>query len=138
METVTVETIVKGDIKIVWDFWTAPQHIVKWAFASDDWECTNATNDLRVGGIFSSTMGAKDKSASFDFGGVYTAILEGKYINYTLNDGRKVTIDFKEEVGCIHIVEEFEPENENPKEMQRAGWQAILDNFKNVYVSRLD
>ena len=129
-QAIKIETIVKGDIAKIWKFWTEPEHITKWAFASDDWECSKASNDLRVGGKFSSTMGAKDKSAEFDFGGTYTGVEEGKYINYTLDDGREVTVDFKEEVGCVHISQEFEPENENPIEMQHDGWQAILDNFK--------
>ncbi len=126
----TVETIVKGDMDKIWQLWTKPEHIMKWAFASDDWEAPEATNDAQTGGKFSTTMSAKDKSQSFVFGGTYSGVEEGKYINYTLDDGRKVMIDFKEDLGAVHITERFEPENENPPEMQHAGWQAILDNFK--------
>lgn len=127
---ITIETIVKGEMPQIWEWWTTPKHIMNWAFASSDWECTNATNDLTVRGKFSSTMAAKDKSTSFDFGGTYTGVEEGKYINYMLDDGRKVTVDFKQELLCVHIMQTFEAEGENSEEMQRTGWQAILDNFK--------
>ena len=128
---ITVETTVNAPIDRVWEYWNEPEHITKWAFASDDWHCPAAENDLRKGGSFSSTMAAKDGSFSFDFGGVYDDIEVDEYIAYTIGDGRKVTVKFSSEDGkTTHIVETFEAEGTNPVEMQQAGWQAILNNFK--------
>jgi uncharacterized protein YndB with AHSA1/START domain len=131
-KSITVQTVVKADIKTVWDFWNNPEHIKQWLHASDDWECPKAVNDLKVGGRFSFTMGAKDKSVSFDLGGTYTAVEEGKLIAYTMDgeDARKVSISFEPVEGGVKVVETFDIEHENPEEMQRAGWQAIVDNFK--------
>ncbi len=128
--TITVLTVVKTPIEKVWEFWTKPKDIVHWAYASDDWEAPAAENDLRVGGKFTTTMAAKDKSASFDFTGVYTIIKEQELIEYDIDDGRHVKVEFTELPEGVKITETFEPENENPEKMQRSGWQAILDNFK--------
>ncbi len=129
-KTITIETIVQADLEKVWNFWNSPEHIEQWLHASDDWGCTKATNDLKVGGRFSSTLGAKDKSVSFDLMGTYTDIEPHKLIAYTLDDGRTVKTSFTPTENGIHIVETFEMENENSEEKQRSGWQAILDNFK--------
>jgi uncharacterized protein YndB with AHSA1/START domain len=128
--TITVQSVVKAPIEKVWEFWTKPEHVVHWAFASDDWEAPAAENDLRVGGKFKTTMAAKDKSTSFDFTGVYTNVKEHELIEYDIDDGRHVKVEFTELPEGVKITETFEPENENPEEMQRSGWQAILDNFK--------
>lgn len=127
---ITVATTVNKDIKTVWKFWNEPEHITKWAFASDDWECPHAQNDLAIGGILKITMAAKDGSASFDVIGTYTNIIPHELIEYTMEDGRKVTIEFESAEEGTKITETFDSENENPVEMQRDGWQAILDNFK--------
>jgi uncharacterized protein YndB with AHSA1/START domain len=127
---ITVETIVKSPISKVWEYWNNSSHIMHWAFASDDWEARASENDLRVGGKFKTTMAAKDKSASFDFTGVYTVVKENKLIEYDMEDGRHVKVEFKELPKGVKVVETFDPENENSEEMQRNGWQAILDNFK--------
>ena len=129
-ESITVKTNVNAPVKKVWRLWSQPEHITKWAAASDDWHTTKAENDLRTGGKFSSRMEAKDGSFGFDFGGVYDEVRENEYIEYTLGDGRKVTIDFTAEGDKTGIVQTFDPESENPREMQQGGWQAILDNFK--------
>ncbi len=131
-KTLTVETKVKKDMATVWDLWTKPEHIVKWLFASDDWECPHAENDLRVGGKFLSRMSAKDGSVGFDLTGEYTEVQDQKFIAYVMDDGRKVSVTFDEVAagGGVHIIESFEMENENSEELQRSGWQAILDNFK--------
>jgi uncharacterized protein YndB with AHSA1/START domain len=121
---------VNAPVEKVWQFWNEPEHIKGWAFASDDWHAPNAENDLRVDGKFSTTMAAKDGSFSFDFGGVYTDVQEYKYIAYTIGDGRKVEITFNGNGDNTEVVETFEPEGMNPLEMQQAGWQAILNNFK--------
>lgn len=126
---ITVETTVKAPIEKVWKYWNEPEHITKWAFASDDWEAPAAENDLRVGGKFKTVMAAKDKSAEFDMAGVYTAVEEGTLIEYEFGD-RRAKIVFETVPEGVRVVESFDPEKENPEEMQRAGWQAILDNFK--------
>lgn len=127
---ITIETIVKASIEDVWEAWTNPISICKWNHASDDWHTTKAENDLQVGGKFSSRMEAKDGSFGFDFFGIYDYIQKNKVINYTMGDGRKAFITFSAENDGIKIVESFEAENENPIEMQRFGWLAILENFK--------
>ncbi|HTE48426.1 MAG TPA: SRPBCC domain-containing protein [Candidatus Paceibacterota bacterium] len=131
MKKIEVQTTVSADIKRVWEFWNAPIHITKWAFASGDWECPHAVNDLIEGGKFLTRMSAKDGSSSFDFTGTYTKVVPFEKIEYTTDDGRTVSIDF-EKMGdnSVKISEEFELENINPEKMQRDGWQTILNNFK--------
>jgi uncharacterized protein YndB with AHSA1/START domain len=127
---IVIKITVHAPISKVWECWTQPEHITKWNFASDDWECPKASNDLRVGGKFSSTMAAKDGSASFDFEGIYSQVVDHKKITYGLADGREIETTFEEIDGGVLITETFDPENENSREMQQGGWQAILDNFK--------
>jgi uncharacterized protein YndB with AHSA1/START domain len=135
-EAITVQTTVKAPIEKVWACWNEPQHIGGWAFAQDDWEASSGGNDLRVGGRFSTRMQAKDGSAGFDFGGTYSAVQEHRLIEYTLGEvagtdaGRQVRIEFEQTPAGVVVTETFEPENVYPAEMQRAGWQAILDNFR--------
>lgn len=127
---ITVKTTVTTSIEKTWDFWTNPEHITKWNNASDDWHCPKAMNDLKTGGKFNFTMAAKDNSMSFDFEGTYTNVIEFKLIEYTIVDGRKVKISFEETQNGIEIIESFEPETMNPEDLQRQGWQSIIDNFK--------
>ena len=127
---ITIKTKVKADIALVWELWTTPEHIKKWNRANDDWQTTNAENDLRAGGKFRSRMEAKDGSMGFDFVGTYDKVVAKRDIYYTLDDGRKVEITFTPKGHSTKIVEIFEAENTNPIDMQQAGWQAILDNFK--------
>jgi uncharacterized protein YndB with AHSA1/START domain len=127
---ITVETIVNAPVEKVWACWNEPQHIMKWCQASDDWHAPAAENDVRTGGKFKTTMAAKDGSFSFDFGGTYTQVQPNKVIDYVMDDGRKVHIEFSVNGKETKVVETFEAESENPVEMQRGGWQAILDNFK--------
>lgn len=129
-KAITIQATVNAPIEKVWKYWNEPDHITQWAFASPDWHAPKAENDLRVDGKFSTTMAAKDGSFSFDFGGVYTKVEKHKTIEYTIADGRKVKINFTTEGNQTKIVETFEAENENPEDMQRDGWQAILNNFK--------
>jgi uncharacterized protein YndB with AHSA1/START domain len=128
--SITVETIVNAPVEKVWNYWNAPGHITKWCQPSDDWHAPYAENDLRVDGQFKTTLAAKDGSLSFDFEGVYTKVQHHKAIEYTIADGRKVKIIFSADGKNTKVVETFETENENPIEMQRGGWQAILDSFK--------
>ncbi len=127
---VTIETTISADTKKVWDHYTKPEHIIKWNFAADDWHCPRAENDLRAGGKLKSRMEAKDGSFGFDFEATYDEIVDQKKIAYTIADGRKVTVHFEDRDGSTVITTIFDAENENPVEMQRTGWQAILDNFK--------
>jgi uncharacterized protein YndB with AHSA1/START domain len=128
--TITVETLVQAPVSKAWECWTNPEHITQWNNASADWHTPTATNDLRPGGEFHFEMAARDGSMSFDFNGVYDEVLTNEKIAYTMADGRKATVLFHATGDATRIVESFDAENMNPEEMQRAGWQAILDNFK--------
>ncbi len=129
-KTIPVETTINAPVSKVWKYWSNPDHIVKWNQASDDWHTKKAENDLCVGGKFLARMEAKDGSFGFDFTGVYDAVKENEYIEYTLGDGRKAAIYFNDYGKETKITEVFEAEKENSLELQRDGWQAILDNFK--------
>ena len=128
--SITVSAVVNAPIDKVWDLWTQPHHILQWNNASGDWHTRKAANDLRTGGTFTARMEAKDGSFGFDFGGTYDEVVANQKIAYTLGDGRKVEILFAEEGDTTKVTETFDAEGQNPVEMQRAGWQAILDNFK--------
>jgi len=127
---ITVQNTINASIDKVWKFWTEPEHIKNWSFASAEWHTPYAENDLREGGKFKSTMAAKDGSMSFDFGGEYTLVEKNKAIEYVLEDGRKVEITFTETPDGVEIIQSFDPETQNSEEMQQGGWNAILDNFK--------
>lgn len=127
---VTVSTIINAEPKKVWDYWTKPEHITKWNFASDDWHCPSAENDLRVGGKMNSRMEAKDGSFGFDFEAIYDEIKDRKRIVYTMLDGRVVETDFESLGGKTKVITTFDAESQNPVDMQKDGWQAIIDNFK--------
>lgn len=128
--TITVEAIVHTPIESVWKYWTEPKHIMQWNNASEDWHTPYAENDLKVGGKFVSRMEAKDGSFGFDFGGVYDEVSMYETISYTMDDGRKVKISFIRQGNDTQIIESFDAEETNSIEMQQAGWQSILDNFK--------
>ncbi len=130
MENITVTATVNAPIEKVWKYWTEPDHITKWNNASEDWHSPRAENNLEVGGTFNFRMEAKDGSFGFDFGGVYDAIDIQSYIAYTIGDGRKVEVKFDSVDNGTLVTEAFEAEGTNPVEMQRGGWQAILNNFK--------
>ncbi len=137
MQHITVETIIEADINKVWEHWNNTDSITGWAFASADWKCPYAENDLRAGGKFLTRMAAKDGSESFDFTGTYTEVVEPTTIKYLMDkaDGdathRDCTVTFSDlGDGTTKVTEEFYPETVNSVELQKAGWQAILDNFK--------
>ena len=126
---ITVETLVKSELNKVWDAWNDPADIKQWNTAQEDWHTTKSTVDLRDGGKFLSRMEAKDGSAGFDFEGTYTRIVPKDVIEYRMSDGREVKVEFVKRPGGILVKETFDAETENTPELQRHGWQAILDNF---------
>ena len=129
-QQITVQTTVLAPLSKVWKLWTEPEHIMQWNNASPDWHTPSATNDLRTGGTFTSRMEAKDGSFGFDFGGTYSEVIDGQKIAYDMSDGRKVEILFEEKDGATTVTETFDAESENSPEMQKSGWQSILDTFQ--------
>lgn len=127
---ITIEATVKATPAKVWTAWTDPAHITRWNFAADDWCCPSASNDLRVGGKYAARMEAKDGSFGFDFEAIYDEVTPEKSMTYTMPDGRVVTTTFEEASGTTRVKTVFDAESENSIEMQRDGWQAILNNFK--------
>jgi len=132
----TINATINAPVKKVWEMFNDPQHVIKWNNASPDWHTPRAENDLREGGNFNYRMEAKDGSFGFDFGGTYDVVKPYERIAYTMGDGRKVDASFKEDGGLTHITEDFEAETQNSHEMQQAGWQGILDNFKSYVESK--
>lgn len=126
----TVEALIQAPVEKVWDMWTQPEHIKKWNQASDDWHTTASENDVQPGGKFSSRMEAKDGSMGFDFGGTHDEVIRHQLIRSTLGDGRKMSVEFQPEGNATQIYESFDLEKQNSAEMQRFGWQSILNNFK--------
>lgn len=133
---ITIQTTINAPLEKVWNAWNTPEDIMNWNSASPDWHTPSSSVDLRVGGKFTSRMEAKDGSVGFDFEGTYTNVIDQELIEYTMSDGRNVSVKFVPENGQVRVIESFDPENQNPEEMQRAGWQSILDNFKK-YVESL-
>jgi uncharacterized protein YndB with AHSA1/START domain len=132
---ITVTTMINVPLQKVWEYWTKEEHVKNWNFAASDWHCPNATNNLQIGGEFHYTMAAKDNSFSFDFWGTYQNIEPEKSLEITLGDGRQMKVGFEAKGDSTVVTEQFEPETQNPEEMQKAGWQMILDNFK-AYVEQ--
>lgn len=127
---ITVTATINAPVEKVWDYWSQPAHITQWNQASDDWHTPHAENDLQAGGKFVSRMEAKDGSFGFDFWGLYDEVIPHKHIAYTMGDGRKVKVDFENQGNATKATENFEAESTNSVELQKNGWQAILDNFK--------
>jgi uncharacterized protein YndB with AHSA1/START domain len=130
-EKIRINAIVDAPIEKVWEYWTKPEHIVNWNFAGDEWCCPSAANDLKVGGIYTSRMEAKDGSFGFDFKVVYNEVSEYKFISYTMEDGRQAETTFKVSEDGVEMTTLFDAESENSRELQQQGWQSILNNFKN-------
>lgn len=133
---ISVETTINASISTVWECWNQPEHITQWCFASDDWHAPRATNDLKVGGSFNTRMEAKDGSFGFDLQGFYDVVETNQLIKYHLEDSRNVEVHFSEIDGKTQIIEKFDPESQNPHEMQQQGWQMILNNFKKYVESK--
>src|SRR5690606_13331869 len=122
---------IHSSVEKVWSAYNQPEHITKWNQASDDWHCPKAETDLKPGGKYKARMEARDGSFGFDFEAVYDEIIPESKIAYTIADGRKVETLFENRGGSTGVTTIFEAENRNPAEMQRDGWWAILNNFKN-------
>lgn len=127
---ITIQTTVNAPVEKAWKIWSGPEHITQWATGSPDWHTPYAENDLRTGGKFLSRMAAKDGSASFDFIGTYDAVSLHHMIMYTMEDGRRATATFAGNGNTTVVTQTFECETENSPELQREGWQTILNNFK--------
>lgn len=129
-EKITIEALINAPVEKVWELWNSPEHITQWNAASEDWHTPRASNDLQPGGQLSSRMEAKDGSFGFDFIGTYTEVVPQSLLTYVLEDQRSVTVTFSSKGDQTLVVETFDAEKTNSVDMQRAGWQAILDNFK--------
>ena len=129
-KTITVQAVINAPVEKVWKLYSEPKHIVRWNNASDDWHTPRAENDLKVGGTFLFRMEAKDGSSGFDFNGTYTEVKINELIAYSIEGGRKVKVTFAKQGAATNVVISFEAESINSPEMQRSGWQAILNNLK--------
>lgn len=127
---ITVSAHVAKLLEHVWNYWTGAEHVINWNAASDDWRCPRAENDLRVGGKFKYRMEARDGSMGFDFIGTYTQVAAHARITYSMEDGRACEVLFAADGNGTRVTETFDAETENTVELQRGGWQAILDKFK--------
>lgn len=127
--SITISVTINANRMKVWEYYTKPEHITQWNFADSSWHCPTASNNLTVGGKYSARMEAKDGSFGFDFEAIYTEINPGESFTYEF-DGRLATADFRETNGQTVVTISFDPETENPIEEQKAGWQSILNNFK--------
>lgn len=127
---ITVQASISADAKKVWNYYNNPKHIINWNFADPSWHCPSAENDMRIGGTYKARMEAKDGSYGFDFEAIYSEINKGKNFTYEFG-GRTATVQFNELDSQTEVVVTFAPEEENPIEMQKGGWQAILNSFKN-------
>lgn len=130
MQTIQIQQTINASIERTWDYYTSPSHIINWNFASDDWCCPSADNDLKIGGIYKARMEAKDKSFGFDFEATYTQIEPYQSFQYQIADGRLVDVKFDNVGNQTTVTIIFEAETINPIDLQQKGWQAILDNFK--------
>ena len=130
LPTITVETTLNKPVESVWKIWTTPADIMQWNNPFHDWHSPRVENDLKQGGSFFYRMEAKDGSAGFDHRGKYDKVINNQLIEYTVSDGRKSIIEFVSNGDTTLLIETFEPEKINPLEMQKGGWQAILNNFK--------
>lgn len=138
MTTITVEAHTRAPLDSVWAAWNSPDAIRQWNTASPDWHTTQAQVDLRVGGHFRSRMEAKDGSMGFDFSGTYTAIDPGRRLQYRLDDGRSVQVEFIPQDDGVLIRETFDAEPTHSVDQQRQGWQAILDSFARHVAGKAD
>ncbi len=129
LDKITLTATINATPQKVWAYYTQPEHITKWNFADPSWHCPSAKNDLTVGGTYTARMEAKDGSFGFDFTAIYSEITEGKRFTYGFED-RNITVQLEELGNQTLVTIVFDPETQNPIELQKSGWQAILNNFK--------
>jgi len=127
---IKIEATITRELRATWEAWTKPEHITKWNFASPDWCCPSATNELKKGGRYSARMEAKDGSFGFDFGGVYEELIPFSQISLRMGDGRLAVTKFESLGTSTKVTTIFDAENQNPVDLQQNGWQSILNNFK--------
>ncbi|MBN2618752.1 MAG: SRPBCC domain-containing protein [Spirochaetales bacterium] len=127
---ISIEATINAENNKVWDYYTKPEHIIHWNFASDDWCCPMAENNMVVGGKYFARMEARDKSFGFDFITIYKEIRDKEYFLYTMEDGRDVSVSFAGIDNITNIKIVFDAEKNNSEDLQKNGWQAILNNFK--------
>lgn len=130
MSKITIQATIQATPAKTWEYYTQPQHITQWNFATPEWHCPSASNDLQVGGKCVARMEAKDGSFGFDFEYIYDEIIENQKIAYTMGDGRKAVVTFQGDETQTAVEIAFDAENQNPEDLQKNGWQAILNNFK--------
>ncbi|TAG81927.1 MAG: ATPase [Burkholderiales bacterium] len=128
---ILIERFIAAPVADVWAAWNDPADIVQWNAASDDWHTTRSTVDLRIGGVFTSRMEAKDGSFGFGFAGTYTSVVDYKLIEFSMGDTRTVRVEFAEQGGGVLLRQSFDSEATHSIEQQRDGWQAILNRFAN-------
>lgn len=129
IQQITIDTTIAAPIERVWEAYTMPADITQWNFASDDWCCPSAEADLKVGGSYKARMEARDGSFGFDFEAIYEEIEPYKAITLAMSDGRKARTTFETTGNGTKVTTRFDAETQNSIEMQRDGWQAILNNF---------
>ena len=129
LEKIQVSVSVTADKQKVWEYYTSPEHITQWNFADPSWHCPSATNDMKVGGVYKARMEARDGSFGFDFEAIYTEINNQESFTYQFGD-RLATIEFNNKNNQTEVIITFDPETVNSIELQKNGWQAILNNFK--------
>jgi uncharacterized protein YndB with AHSA1/START domain len=132
LNQITVEIVTKKSVSDAWDVFTNPVFIIQWNFASKDWHCPKAVNNLFENGIFNYRMESIDGKYGFDFSGKYVKVDQYKEIIYKLGDTRIVKVEFLEVNKEVIVRETFDAETENPIELQRNGWQSILSNYKSI------
>ncbi|MDY5813190.1 MAG: SRPBCC domain-containing protein [Bacteroides sp.] len=137
MTTIHIQAFIHKELAQVWEAYTHPQHIIHWNFANSQWHCPQATNDLRIGGRYFTRMEAKDGSFGFDFTAIYTRLTPHSSFTYRLEDNREVNVSFAQQDSGTLVNVVFHAEEQTPLELQRTGWQAILDNFKNYVENEL-
>lgn len=125
-----VSVQIAAPLSEVWNKWTQAEHVVNWNFANESWCCPKAEVDFRVGGASNYRMEAKDGSFGFDLKATFLDLQFPSYIASQLEDGRGVEVQFIEGENGVLLEQRFEPESENPLDLQQQGWQAILNQFK--------
>ena len=129
-QKITISTMTSASVEHAWRAFTTPADITRWNFAHHDWCCPSAEVDLRVGGAYKARMEAKDKNFGFDFEAVYEEVERHKAVTLAMSDGRRARTTFEAFRGGTKVTTVFDAEAQNSIEMQRSGWQAILDNFR--------